>query len=734
MANPDIKKLKSSWTKYDIVQVVESVGQGKLEEIRKGELGINTPVLKTFLGVNDLSDPLPNYWKEVQQYSGQLKLFSLVTALFTHYKNIELFSEKYAEIGTLAGTFRIDERNKHKTNLRSALVVSGASPKRFRKEKEVPYDLSILFSNGEVGKLFANVLEDRLRKIGYSKNEIEQKFIKLCLSYQFPAVLSLTETQFEKWINGHAISGFKDFNYPISSLEKYKEIKSLKVNQWLTNWNDIDFDKPRRKKPDPHFLLFKIDVRLLKRLADVHRRKATQKRISDQDIQRGLETKRTDEIRKYVEGGFPWSTISKNKQKDPDYEDVKMPGILPTAIIANILGPDQSRRNLSINEDDLINVDNIDSDFPTLKLPDNVFSPDWEPELKPLEIIDGQHRLWAFEETEKIDGNYEVPVVAYYNLDRTWQAYLFYTINIKPKRINTSLGYDLYPLLRTQDWLENTKDGLKVYRETRAQELVEALWFYEGSSWYQRVNMLGQRSGGHMSQAAYIRALTDSYLRSPATRNPIGGLFSSPVENKGTEEIKWVRPQQAAFLISLWQSIAEACSKENLDLDWANKLRSEKSIQLTMFEKQNELDKAFASKNSLLARDQGVNGISRFSNDFFCLLAGKDNWDFNEITWNEEIEEKEIQKEDIDKALRQFTNHELSIIINAFAQEIVKFDWRTTNAPFENEKEKENQTRFKGSGGYREVWGELLKIFLSSENNLIKQVAVDLKKKSKVEI
>ena len=86
-------------------------------------------------------------------------------------------------------------------------------------------------------------------------------------------------------------------------------------------------------------------------------------------------------------------------------------------------------------------------------------------------MIDGQHRLWAFE-GEELAGDYELPVIAFVGLDLSWQAYLFYTINIKPKKINTSLAFDLYPLLRTEEWL-NKFEGPAIYRETRAQELVE---------------------------------------------------------------------------------------------------------------------------------------------------------------------------------------------------------------------------------------------------------------------
>ena len=68
---------------------------------------------------------------------------------------------------------------------------------------------------------------------------------------------------------------------------------------------------------------------------------------------------------------------------------------------------------------------------------------------------------------------FEVPVVAFRDLDVSWQAYLFYSVNVSPKRINRSLAFDLYPLLRTEDWLDQAEDTI-VYRESRAQELTES--------------------------------------------------------------------------------------------------------------------------------------------------------------------------------------------------------------------------------------------------------------------
>ena len=119
--------------------------------------------------------------------------------------------------------------------------------------------------------------------------------------------------------------------------------------------------------------------------------------------------------------------------------------------------------------------------------------------MNPIEIIDGQHRLFAFEETDEIDGHFEFPLVLFENIDISWQAYLFWTINVRPRRINPSMAYDLYPLLRTTEWLERV-EGPVTYRETRSQELTEALWSHPESPWQKRIGMLGRERGKELSR------------------------------------------------------------------------------------------------------------------------------------------------------------------------------------------------------------------------------------------
>jgi DGQHR domain-containing protein len=715
---PDLKKINSSWTKFDVVQVIEITADGKLSEVYNSRSGIDLPILKSFVGVNSLEEPLPNYWDRIRKYPKQLRLFALMATIFTHEKNIKDFANKYSE-KNMRGVLVVPP-GKHGTNLRRCLFISGATLQNYKKEKQVPYDLSALYEEGEVGTLFKEVLMQRLVKIGHKEDELDtlNKFLGVCYSYQFHKVLSLTRDQFKRWLNGKSLNQQVDiFNF--SQLKIYQNIPMIKMNQWLNEWDDVIYSAEElRRKPEPRAYLFSIDARVLKKLSDVHRRKPDKPRSEDRHVQRNLNESRIEEINSYIEGGFPWSTLSMNEKLSYENQRLKMPGFLPTAIIANIIGPGEKRNNQTVNEKDLLKIDYKDKDtFATLKIPDAVFSDDWAPDLKPIEIIDGQHRLWAFDENEPLSGNFELPVVAYYNLDRAWQAYLFYTINIKPVKINTSLGYDLYPLLRTQEWLENSKEGLLAYRETRAQEIVEALWNYPESPWFKRINMIGESGGPTMSQAAFVRTLSNSFFKKK------NGLYSSALPNN--EVLPWSRTQQAAFIILLWTELA--FNVKNVKSNWAIQLREE-DRQLKIYEESKVWDLAFTSKNSFLSRDQGVRGFSSFANDFFYIAASYDDLQFNEFKYEEE-DDKSISSENLTKAINYIKSEKEGIysLIKQFGNIASNVDWRTPSANFENEDKRNKQMRFRGSGGYSQFWKVLYEEFQKSNSEIIKKYVSQLK-------
>jgi len=478
-----------------------------------------------------------------------------------------------------------------------------------------------------------------------------------------------------------------------------KRVPALTVSQWLPGWEKANFsvDKFRRRPPEK-FLLFSMEAAELRRLIGIQRRSSVGGKPRNQDlgIQRAHEENRSVEIADYVKYGFPWSKLSQRKRNTGEYADLIKPGWLPTALVVNILLPEDNREGKSVNPKDLVTVD-LQNVPAYIEIPDTT-EYGWEISgLPPIEVIDGQHRLWAFD--EEVEG-YEVPVVAFQGLDRSWQAYLFYTINISPKRINPSLAYDLYPLLRTEDWLERF-EGHSVYRETRAQELTEALWSYEKSPWFRRINMLGDRGLKMVTQASWIRSLLATFVKNWEGRGvQIGGLFGAPV---GQDELvlPWSRAQQAAFLIYAWQELAKAI--DSVKPEWIEALSSSEDRIIYP-------DSGMQSEYSMLNSDMGVRGFLHTLNDL-CFVK---NDQLELRLWKQDIGNSAISDSDITMALKRLRKLDVAEFITTLMETLARYDWRSSREPNLTPAQHQLKARFRGSGGYRELRQELLQFVSDS--------------------
>jgi len=490
-----------------------------------------------------------------------------------------------------------------------------------------------------------------------------------------------------------------------------REIMALKVHQWLDEWDGVRYDrKKNRRKPGRWFYLFTLPAFELRKLCGIERRTTAGRlpRSKDPGIQRRHDEARSRLIESYVQFGFPWSDLSESQRRKNEYEDLRMPGWLPTAIVVNILRPGEKRGGKELAPEDAIEVDDRSDDglsariyVPRRKGGIRGSSPD------PLEIIDGQHRLYAFQDQPR-KGDYDLPVVAFHGLDLSFRAYLFYTINIKPKRINTSLAFDMYPLLRTEDWLEHF-EGPSIYREARAQELVEILWSYGESPWYGWINMLGEPglSKGWVRQAAWIRSLLATFIKKwDSSQSRIGGLFGAPAGHD-KQVIPWSRPEQAAFLILIGQRLRDAIS--NCKEDWAESLRKEVEQLPLEFA---SYDKAFYSSHSLLNTDQGIRGILYVTNDLCYVRADK----LNLFSWDSKIDSVDSDAEKVRRALKSFGRAKVAAFIDKIASALAKYDWRTSSALGLREEQRRYKAGFRGSGGYRMLREELLK-HLACERN-----------------
>jgi DGQHR domain-containing protein len=484
-----------------------------------------------------------------------------------------------------------------------------------------------------------------------------------------------------------------------------RRIPAIPVKQWLTGWNKIDFDPDEhRSKPPKAFHLFALPARELRTLSGIVRRQAkdASSRSTDLGIQRQHDPERSDEINSFVEFGYPWSTLSEARRQSAEFNDLRKPGWLPTAVVINILPRGATRNGSALDDGDVATIA-PKGELASLELPYSKWSAEWAPKgLPPFEVIDGQHRLWAFDGSVDFD-DYELPVVAFSGLDISWQAYLFWTINIKPKRINSSLAYDLYPLLRSEDWLDRA-EGHAVYRETRAQELTEVLWSNVSSPWYDRINMLGERGNRWVSQSAWIKTLIASFIRPwDGRRDATGGLFGGRSKNPA-DVLGWSRAQQAAFLIFIWDSLRAAVASAKIP--WTEHLRS--------IAPDAKEDLAFYGPYSLINTDQGVRGYMQVINDICYRRASQ----LKLNTWRPDPEASSNPIHAVDVALNTLKDQSFAAFVGSIGESLAKFDWRASSTPELDEQSRRAKLVFRGSSGYKEIRTQLLEHLAADSGDL----------------
>lgn len=203
---------------------------------------------------------------------------------------------------------------------------------------------------------------------------------------------------------------------------KTTSIPALMVKQWLSIWNGYEFDKSsHRAKPEDHFYIVSIKASTLRALSGVNRRDRSLPGM-DLGIQRRHEVRRSEEIARYVKYGFPYSAMSEARRDQPESKKLRQPGWLPTAIVVNIVKPNDKYRGAAVSPKDIVGIAGRAGSF-SMTLPESYKGGNWRPNARyPIEIIDGQHRLFAFNESSD---DFDVPVVAFHGLDVGWQAYLF---------------------------------------------------------------------------------------------------------------------------------------------------------------------------------------------------------------------------------------------------------------------------------------------------------------------
>ena len=458
-------------------------------------------------------------------------------------------------------------------------------------------------------------------------------------------------------------------------------IPVLRLTQWLDIWNEYNFDPAaQRRRPEPHIYLFTMSATRLRCYSDVYRREHNVEQA--EGIQRAREDSRTERIRRYIEAGYPFGDLKENLRAAN--MNLRKPGWLPTAIVVNMLTQDDKRRDRKIAQRHMACLVEVDGQH-RIQLPArDAFA---QNDLRPFEVIDGQHRLWAFDDDNDLP-EFEMPVVAFHGLDVAWQAYLFWSINISPVRINPSHAFDLYPLLRTQDWLEQTGE-ITVYREARAQEITEWLYRHPTSPWHNRISMLQRKGESSVSQAAWVRSLIGSFFGTGRGKGRCG-LFQCAY-NPDRNTLDWERVQQIAFIMEFWTLLKAAVA--NGDRGWISVYR--------------DIDKdPFTDRSSMLNQDMGVRAAHAVLNDLFFYRA--ESWRLPEWTFGT-VDKTLTTVPDIRAAVSSLRESHVHEYLRHTASAMSSFDWRSLGGPDVRGSEDEMIKRaYRGSGGYTLLTGNVL--------------------------
>lgn len=196
-------------------------------------------------------------------------------------------------------------------------------------------------------------------------------------------------------------------------------------------------------------------------------------------IQRPLKEDRVREIRKYiqtVDGCFPTSIVISIDERCVKFEDL------------------DGKRQLVIRP-----------------YQDPVESKIVIPFRGIAKIIDGQHRLKAFEGTSV---NWTLPVNIFVGADEGTQAMIFSKVNLAQTKVNKSLVYDLFSLDQGRS------------PEKTSHEIVVNLNDIEKSPFYKLIKRLGSATDGvfgeTLSQATVVKGILPYITNDPLTDRDIG--------------------------------------------------------------------------------------------------------------------------------------------------------------------------------------------------------------------
>ncbi|MBJ6134970.1 DGQHR domain-containing protein [Ochrobactrum sp. Q0168] len=278
-------------------------------------------------------------------------------------------------------------------------------------------------------------------------------------------------------------------------------------------------------------------------------------------IQRPLKASRVQEISQYIrteDGSFPTSIVISVDER-----------------CASFIVDDSGQRKLQLSEYYNKETQSVDIPFDSIAT-----------------IIDGQHRLKAFEGTGI---NWDLSVNIFVGIDEGTQAMIFSKVNLAQTKVNKSLVYDLFSLDRGRS------------PEKTCHEIVVNLNDIPDSPFYKSIKRLGSATDGvfgeTLSQATIVKGILPLITKDPIGDRDIGRR-SGAWPDRGPKDFnsrifypffqKNEDYKVLAILINYFNAVKER---------WPNAWESR-------------------GRGAILARTNGFNALIRFLKDAYLEITG----------------------------------------------------------------------------------------------------------------
>ncbi|UXS00851.1 DGQHR domain-containing protein [Agrobacterium tumefaciens] len=206
-------------------------------------------------------------------------------------------------------------------------------------------------------------------------------------------------------------------------------------------------------------------------------------------------------------------------------------------------------------------------------------------------IIDGQHRLKAFEGTNH---NWDLTVNIFVGADEGTQAMIFSKVNLAQTKVNKSIVYDLFSLDRDRS------------PEKTSHEIVVNLNAIQRSPFFNKIKRLGSATDGvfgeTLSQATVVKGVLPYITNDPLTDRDIGrriGVWP----DRGPDDFRkrifypFFKNREDHKILAILINYFDAL-KERWPEAWENN-----------------------GKGSILARTNGFNGSMRFLRDAYLNIT-----------------------------------------------------------------------------------------------------------------